>query len=84
MVSVYDLSEESVASADVLPGDKSPSEDALRALIYGTGVYLSTVHASLSVAHAILSSLTPYKLNLPEVQRDRCVVWVLRWRLPWQ
>lgn len=31
------------------------------------------VHASLSVAHAILSSLTPYKLNLPEVQRDRCL-----------
>ncbi|KAL1565168.1 Protein transport protein Sec23A [Salvia divinorum] len=73
MVSVYDFSEESVASADVLPGDKSPSEDALRALIYGTGVYLSTVHASLSVAHAILSSLTPYKLKLPEVQRDRCL-----------
>ncbi|XP_047970373.1 protein transport protein SEC23-like [Salvia hispanica] len=73
MVSVYDFSEESVASADVLSGDKSPSEDALRALIYGTGVYLSTVHASLSVAHAILSSLTPYKQKLPEVQRDRCL-----------
>ncbi|KAL1550314.1 Protein transport protein Sec23A [Salvia divinorum] len=73
MVSVYDFSEESVASADIVPGDKSPSEDALRALIYGTGIYLSTIHASLSVAHAILSSLTPYKLNLPEVQRDRCL-----------
>lgn len=73
MVSVYDFSEESVASADVLPGDKSPTEESLRALIYGTGVYLSTIHASLSVAHSILSSLTPYKLNLPEVQRDRCL-----------
>lgn len=72
-VSVYDFSEESVASADVLPGDQSPSEDALRALIYGTGIYLSPNHASLPTAHAILSSLRPYKLNLPEVSRDRCL-----------
>ncbi|KAK6155330.1 hypothetical protein DH2020_009578 [Rehmannia glutinosa] len=40
-VSVYDFSEESMASADVLPGDKSPSDEALRALIYGTGIYLA-------------------------------------------
>ncbi|KAL8513351.1 hypothetical protein ACS0TY_012712 [Phlomoides rotata] len=72
-VSVYDFSEESMASADVLSGDKSPSEETLRAFIYGTGIYLSTIHASLSVAHAILSSLTPYKLNSPEVSRDRCL-----------
>ncbi|KAK4407868.1 hypothetical protein Sango_0367800 [Sesamum angolense] len=72
-VSVYDFSEESTASADVLSGDKSPSEDALRALIYGTGIYLSPIHASLPIAHAILSSLRAYKLNLPEVSRDRCL-----------
>lgn len=72
-VSVYDFSEESVASADVLPGDKSPSEEALRTLIYGTGIYLTPIHASLPVAHAILSSMRPYKLNLPEVSRDRCL-----------
>ncbi|PIN15614.1 hypothetical protein CDL12_11758 [Handroanthus impetiginosus] len=72
-VSVYDFSEESMASADVLSGDKSPSEEALRALIYGTGIYLSPIHASLPIAHAILSSLTAYKLNLPEVSRDRCL-----------
>ncbi|CAA0843281.1 Sec23/Sec24 protein transport family protein [Striga hermonthica] len=73
-VSVYDFSEESMASADVLPGDKSPSEEALRVLLYGSGIYLSPVHASLPVAHGILSSLMPYKMNnLPEVSRDRCL-----------
>ncbi|XP_073149831.1 protein transport protein SEC23 A [Henckelia pumila] len=72
-VSVYDFSEESMASADVLPGGKSPSEDALRALIYGTGIYLSPIHASLPIAHAIFSSLRAYNLNLPEASRDRCL-----------
>ncbi|KAL7082106.1 hypothetical protein ACP275_14G080000 [Erythranthe tilingii] len=72
-VSVYDFSEESIASADVLPGDKSPSEESLRALIYGTGIYLTPIHASLPVAHAILSSMREYKLKLPEVSRDRCL-----------
>ncbi|XP_022890466.1 protein transport protein SEC23-like [Olea europaea var. sylvestris] len=72
-VSVYDFSEESTASADVLPGDRSPSQESLKALIYGTGIYLSPIHASLPVAHAIFSSLRPYKLNLPEASRDRCL-----------
>ncbi|KAL3616177.1 Protein transport protein Sec23A [Castilleja foliolosa] len=72
-VSVYDFSDESMAYADVLPGDKSPSDEALRALIYGTGIYLSPMHASLPVAHTILSSLSAYKLNLPEASRDRCL-----------
>lgn len=72
-VSVYDFSEESIASADVLPGDKSPTVEALKALIYGTGIYLSSIHASLPVAHTIFSSLRPYKLNIPEASRDRCL-----------
>lgn len=72
-VSVYDFSEESTASADVLPGDKSPTEESLRALIYGTGVYLSPVHASLPVAHTIFSSFRPFKANIPENSRDRCL-----------
>ncbi|XP_074580282.1 protein transport protein SEC23 A-like [Curcuma longa] len=72
-VSVYDFSEGSVASADVIPGDKSPTEESLRALIYGTGVYLSPVHASLPVMHTIFSSLRSYKLNIPEASRDRCI-----------
>jgi len=72
-VSVYDFSEESTASADVLPGDKSPNEESLKALIYGTGVYLSPLHASLPVAHSIFSSLRPYKANVPETSRDRCL-----------
>ncbi|XP_051152195.1 protein transport protein SEC23 [Andrographis paniculata] len=72
-VSVYDFSEESAASADVLSGDQSPGEEPLRALIYGTGIYLSPIHASIPIAHGILSSLRPYKLNLPEVSRDRCL-----------
>ncbi|GLT71958.1 hypothetical protein SLA2020_439390 [Shorea laevis] len=45
----------------------------LKALIYGSGIYLSQIHASLPVAHAIFSSLRPYKLNLPEASRDRCL-----------
>ncbi|CAK9145290.1 unnamed protein product [Ilex paraguariensis] len=72
-VSVYDFSEESIASADVLPGNKSPSRDSLKSLIYGTGIYLSPIHASLPVAHTIFSSLRPFKLNLPEAARDRCL-----------
>ncbi|KAI4319918.1 hypothetical protein MLD38_033457 [Melastoma candidum] len=72
-VSVYDFSEESVASADVLPGGKSPTQESLKGLIYGTGIYLAPMHASLPVAHAIFSSLRPYKLDVPEVSRDRCL-----------
>uniref|UniRef100_A0A2P2MW30 Protein transport protein SEC23 n=1 Tax=Rhizophora mucronata TaxID=61149 RepID=A0A2P2MW30_RHIMU len=72
-VSVYDFSEESMASADVLPGDQSPTQESLKALIYGTGVYLSPMHASKEVAHSIFSSLRPYKLDMPEVSRDRCL-----------
>ncbi|XP_051209768.1 protein transport protein SEC23 A [Lolium perenne] len=72
-VSVYDFSEGAAVSADVLPGNKSPTHDSLKALIYGTGVYLSPVHASLPVAHTIFSSLRPYQLSLAEVSRDRCL-----------
>ncbi|KAM7495754.1 hypothetical protein LguiA_020168 [Lonicera macranthoides] len=72
-VSVYDFAEESVASADVLPGNISPSQESLKALIYGTGIYLSPIHASLPVAHSIFSSLRPYKMDFPEASRDRCL-----------
>ncbi|XP_077240522.1 sec23/Sec24 protein transport family protein [Tasmannia lanceolata] len=72
-VSVYDFSEGSMASADVLPGNKSPTKESIKALIYGTGIYLSSIHASLPVAHCIFSSMRPYKLNLPETSRDRCI-----------
>ncbi|XP_065859884.1 protein transport protein SEC23 A [Euphorbia lathyris] len=72
-VSVYDFSEESMASADVLPGDKSPTQESLKAMIYGTGVYLSPMHASKEVAHQIFSSLRPFKLNIAEASRDRCL-----------
>lgn len=72
-VSIYDFSEGSMASADMLPGDKSPTPESLKSLIYGTGIYLSPVHASLPVAHTIFSSLSPYKLSIPEVSRDRCL-----------
>ncbi|XP_024991790.1 protein transport protein SEC23 [Cynara cardunculus var. scolymus] len=72
-VSVYDLSEGSIASADLLPGNVSPNQESLKQLVYGTGVYLSPIHASLPVAHSIFSSLRPYKLNLPEASRDRCM-----------
>ncbi|KAL4572906.1 hypothetical protein LXL04_019694 [Taraxacum kok-saghyz] len=72
-VSVYDLSEGSIASADLLPGHVSPSEESLKQLVYGTGVYLSPVHASLPVAHSIFSSLRPCKTNVPEDSRDRAM-----------
>ncbi|XP_068662198.1 protein transport protein SEC23 A-like [Aristolochia californica] len=72
-VSVYDFSEGSTASADVLPGNKSPTQESLRALIYGTGIYLAPLHASLPVAHSIFSSMRPYSLKVPEASRDRCL-----------
>ncbi|PWA62701.1 sec23/Sec24 protein transport family protein [Artemisia annua] len=72
-VSVYDLSEGSIASADLLPGNVSPSQESLKQLVYGAGVYLSPIHASLPVVHSIFSSFRPYKLNLSEASRDRCM-----------
>ncbi|KAG9459972.1 hypothetical protein H6P81_004480 [Aristolochia fimbriata] len=72
-ISVYDFSEGSTASADVLPGNKSPTQESLKALIYGTGIYLAPVHASLPVAHSIFSSMRPYGLKVPEASRDRCL-----------
>ncbi|KAK8980930.1 hypothetical protein V6N11_059623 [Hibiscus sabdariffa] len=72
-VSVYDFSEESIASADVIPGGTSPTQESLKGLIYGTGIYLSPMHASKEIAHQIFSSLRPYKLNVPEASRDRCL-----------
>lgn len=68
---MYDFSEESTASADVLPGDKSPSQDTLKALMYGTGVYLAPIHASLPVAHNIFSSFREYRAPVPEASRER-------------
>ncbi|CAH1417381.1 unnamed protein product [Lactuca virosa] len=72
-VSVYDLSEPSIASADLLPGHVSPSQDALKQLVYGTGIYLSPIHNALPVVHSIFSSLRPYKMNVPEGSRDRAM-----------
>lgn len=63
-----------MASGDVLPGDKSPTQESLKkALIHGTEIYLSPMHASSEVAHKIFSSLRLYKLNIPEASRDRCL-----------
>ncbi|KAF9618062.1 hypothetical protein IFM89_000013 [Coptis chinensis] len=70
-VSIYDFSEGSMASADMFPGKDSPTKESLKSLLYGTGIYLSPIHASLPVAHTIISSLSPYKWNLPEASRDR-------------
>ncbi|KAK9035674.1 hypothetical protein V6N11_077708 [Hibiscus sabdariffa] len=72
-ISVYDFSKESVASAEVIPGGTSPNQETLKALMYGTGIYLSPMHASKEVGHLIFSSLRPYKLNVPEASRDRCL-----------
>ncbi|XVE99699.1 hypothetical protein REPUB_Repub03eG0222900 [Reevesia pubescens] len=56
-----------------IPSGTSPSQETLKALVYGTGIYLSPMHASKEVAHLIFSSLKPYKLNVPEASRDRCL-----------
>ncbi|XP_076932582.1 protein transport protein SEC23 A-like [Bidens hawaiensis] len=72
-VSVYDFSEGSVASADLLAGRVSPNQESLKQLVYGTGIYLSPIHASLPVVHSIFSSLRPYNLNVPEASRNRCM-----------
>jgi len=71
-VSVYDFSETGLASADMLPGSKSPSQESLKTMIYGTGVYLAPLHVSLNVAHTVFSALRPYKGEHPEAARDRC------------
>lgn len=72
-VSVYDFSESGVAAADVFPGNVLPNQELQKTLLYGTGVYLAPLHVCLSVAHAIVSSLRPYKGGLAEVARHRCM-----------
>ncbi|KAI3732225.1 hypothetical protein L1987_63424 [Smallanthus sonchifolius] len=72
-VSVYDLSEGSIASADLLPGNVSPNQESLKQLVYGTGIYLVPIHASLPVVPSIFSSLRPYNLKILEASRDRCM-----------
>eukprot|EP00252_Welwitschia_mirabilis_P002895 TRINITY_DN12905_c0_g1_i1.p1 TRINITY_DN12905_c0_g1~~TRINITY_DN12905_c0_g1_i1.p1 ORF type:complete len:931 (+),score=186.08 TRINITY_DN12905_c0_g1_i1:551-3343(+) len=72
-VSVYDFSESPVAFADVLPGSKSPSQESLKTLFFGTGIYLAPLHSSVNTAHTIISSLRPYKDDQPEAGRDRCL-----------
>lgn len=72
-VAVFDLSESGVAAADVLPGDSALSQELKHMLIYGTGVYLAPIHICLSIAHSIVSALRPYRGDLPEVMRERCL-----------
>ncbi|XP_002968157.2 protein transport protein SEC23 [Selaginella moellendorffii] len=72
-VSIYDLSETALAAADVIPGDVAPSQELLKMLIYGTGIYLTPIHTCLGVAHTIVSSLRPYSGNLREAARPRCL-----------
>lgn len=72
-VSVFDLSESTVAAADVLPGDSSLSHELKQMLIYGTGVYLAPIHVCLSEARSIVSALRPYRGCLPEAKRERCL-----------
>lgn len=72
-VSVYDFSQSGVAAADVFPGNSLPNQELQKTLLYGTGVYLAPLHVCLPVAHAIVSSLRPYKGDLAEVARHRCM-----------
>ncbi|TMW98489.1 hypothetical protein EJD97_003964 [Solanum chilense] len=55
---------------NVMPGDRSPTQESLKSLIYGTNIYLSPIHPSSEVAHKMFSSLRPYKLNFQEASRD--------------
>uniref|UniRef100_A0A7N0UWI4 Protein transport protein SEC23 n=2 Tax=Kalanchoe fedtschenkoi TaxID=63787 RepID=A0A7N0UWI4_KALFE len=72
-ISVYDFGERSVASADVLHGEKSPTAEDLKSLIHGLGIYLSPIREALPVVNSIISSLRPYKLDIREPSRDRCL-----------
>lgn len=72
-VSVYDLSVTDIAAADVLPGNAPLNRELLKMFFYGTGVYSAPVHVCVSVAHIIVSSLRPYKGDLPEYERERCL-----------
>uniref|UniRef100_A0A3Q7EVT7 Protein transport protein SEC23 n=1 Tax=Solanum lycopersicum TaxID=4081 RepID=A0A3Q7EVT7_SOLLC len=56
---------------NVMPGNRSPTQESLKSLIYGSNIYLSPIHPSSKVAHKMFSSLRPYKLNFQEASRDR-------------
>lgn len=72
-VSIYDFCESGIASADMLPGNQSPSQESLKTMIFGTGLYLAPLHASINVAHNVFSSLRPFRADQAEVARDRCL-----------
>lgn len=52
-------------------GNKSPSQECLKALIYGTGIYLSPVHAWLLVAHTSLWTGGKISAELEPRNRER-------------
>ncbi|MCO5586110.1 hypothetical protein L7F22_040049 [Adiantum nelumboides] len=72
-VSVYDFSQTSVAAADVFPGSSLPNQELQKTLLYGTGVYLAPLHVCIAAAHSIVSSLRPYRGDLVEEARYRCM-----------
>ncbi|KAI5061767.1 hypothetical protein GOP47_0024272 [Adiantum capillus-veneris] len=72
-VSLYDFSQTGVAAADVFPGNSLPNKELQKTLLYGTGVYLAPLHVCISVAHSIVSSLRPYRGDLVEDARYRCM-----------
>jgi len=70
-VSVYDFSEEFMASAwwQITNSGVLESVDLRNWHILVPNAW----HASSEVAHKIFSSLRPYKLNIPEASKDRCL-----------
>eukprot|EP00899_Mesostigma_viride_P004844 jgi/Mesvir1/14360/Mv09764-RA.2 len=71
-VAIYDLGLSGIASAETLPGERAPSVDLLRPLLFGTATCVAPIHTCLPIAEAIVMALRPYKAGLPAMERRRC------------
>jgi len=74
-VAVYDLSVTSgTASAEVVPGTRSPTPADLHSLLYGTGTFLAPLATCMPAVEAVIGSLRPAASAAgPVAGRPRCL-----------
>jgi protein transport protein SEC23 len=74
-VAVYDLSVTSgMASAEVVPGTRSPTPADLHSLLYGAGTFLAPLSSCMAAVEAVIGSLRPAASAAGPVHaRPRCL-----------
>ena len=74
-VAVYDLSVTSgMASAEVVPGTRSPTPSDLHSLLYGSGTFLMPLSSCMAAVEGVIDSLRPaVSAAGPNHSRPRCL-----------